>query len=166
MRFDTGKNKISIHVYDSYYKIEESKKYKIINDLKEFNFNNICIIYNYSDAKDFNLIKNLNNNKSTLIDLTNNYKRIENKIIGIFSMIRYALIGWGILAQKIKSISSNKNSKLVIIAGPKNKSKSCKGLELSKLFNCKYTNNWKIFDEDIDAVILSTPTKLFNKNWI
>lgn len=79
------KNKISINVYDSYYKIEESKKYKIINNLREFNFNNICIIYNYSDAKDFNLIKkNLNYNKSKLIDLTNNYKRIENKIIGIF----------------------------------------------------------------------------------
>ena len=80
-------------------------------------------------------------------------------------MIRYALIGCGNIGTKrLKSISSNKNSKLVIIAGPKNKSKSCKGLELSKLFNCKYTNNWKkIFDEDIDAVILSTPTKLFNK---
>lgn len=80
-------------------------------------------------------------------------------------MIRYALVGCGNIGTKrLKSISSNKNSKLVIIAGPKNKSKSCKALELSKSFNCKYTNNWKkIFDEDIDAVILSTPTKLFNK---
>ena len=80
-------------------------------------------------------------------------------------MIRYALVGCGNIGSKrLKSISSNKNSKLVIIAGPKKKSKSCNALELSKWFNCKYTNNWKkIFDEEIDAVILSTPTKLFNQ---
>ena len=77
-------------------------------------------------------------------------------------MIRYGLIGCGNIGLKrVNSLLNCKKSKLIIAVGPKTKDSKCYGKLISKLTGCAYTRDFSnIFNYKLDAVIISTPSKV------
>jgi predicted dehydrogenase len=77
-------------------------------------------------------------------------------------MIRYGLIGCGNIGLKrVNSLLNCKKSRLIIAVGPKTKDTKCYGKLISKLTGCAYTKDFSnIFNYKLDAVIISTPSKV------
>lgn len=53
-----NKNIQQLFVYDSFFNLKK-KKYKIIKNLKEFNYKKVLIIFNYASLKDIKIIKRI-----------------------------------------------------------------------------------------------------------
>ena len=79
--------------------------------------------------------------------------------------INFGLVGCGNIGKKRAiSLLNNKIANLKIIIGPQKKTTPCHGLALSKKYKLKYSNSLEdIFHENLDAVIVSVPSKfVFN----